>query len=236
MQFSKVSVLVPTRGRVQRLQKMIASFDRTTSGRAELLFRIDHDDPDTRDYLQGVPWRLKGGVFRGPRLKGYESTPQFLLDLLSLVNGDVLMVGNDDMLFETEAWDKLILRAANNFPDGIFNLGVETLNTSHYPFSIVSKHAATILGGMYDSRIFWGDIYLRDVMAYFDRSVLLPSVRITHDWAGNQLNPDPTFLEANDKKMSIGTPEYWERHRMVVQEAVAKLVAAGNAASVGVAV
>jgi hypothetical protein len=209
---------------------MIASFDRTTSGRAEMVFRIDNDDPDTADYLLGVPWRLKGGVFKGPRLKGYESTPQFLKDAMAICSGDVLMVGNDDMLFETETWDKLILRAANNFPDGVFNFGVETLNTSHYPFSIISRRVADILGGMYDPRIFWGDIYLRDVMAHFGRTVLLPEVRITHDWAG--LQPDATFAEANDKKMSIGTPQYWERHHQVVQEAVAKI----QSAIVGVAV
>lgn len=230
MTFSKVSVLVPTRKRVERLKTMIASFDRTTSGRAELLFRIDNDDRETYDYLQGVPWRLKGGVFKGSRHDGYKSTPQFLKDLLSMMNGDVLMVGNDDMIFETEAWDKWVLAAANQFPDGLFDLGVETLNTSHFPFSIISKKVADTLGGVYDPRIFWGDIYLRDIMAFFGRTVLLPNVRVTHNWAGNL--PDATFAEANDLKMSIGTPEYWERHRQVVQEAVTKL----QSASVGVAV
>jgi len=231
MTFTKISVLVPTRKRVDRLKKMIASFDRTTSGRAELIFRIDHDDCETREYLQEVPWRLKGGVFRGNRLDGYKSTPQFLKDMLPLANGDVLMVGNDDMIFETEAWDKLILRAANNFPDGLFNLGVETLNTPHYPFSIVSRKVVDLLGFMYDPRIFWGDIYLRDIMAHFGRTVLLPEVRILHDWAGLGI-PDATFQEANHLKMSIGTPTYWETHRQVVSEAISKL----QAAIVGVAV
>lgn len=230
MTFSKVSVLVPTRKRVDRLRTMIASFDRTTSGRAELIFRIDDDDHETYDYLQAVPWRLKGGVYKGKRLKGYESTPQFLIDMLSLSSGDIVMVGNDDMIFETEAWDKLIIVAANNFPDGLFNLGVETLNQSHYPFSVISRRVTEILGFMYDPRIFWGDIYLRDVIAAFGRDLYLPGVRITHDWAGNR--PDATFDEANALKMSIGTPQYWERHHQVVQEAVAKL----QAAIVGVAV
>ena len=209
---------------------MIASFDRTTAGQAELLFRIDNDDTETYEYLKSVPWRLKRGVFKGPRLKGYESTPTFLNDLLPLSQGDILMVGNDDMVFETEAWDKMIVRAANNFPDGIFNFGVETLNTAHYPFSIISRRVADILGGMYDPRIFWGDIYLRDVIAHFGRTVLLPEIRINHEWAGYK--PDMTFAEANDMKMRIGTPEYWERHRQVVAEAIEKI----QSAIVGVAV
>jgi hypothetical protein len=229
MTFSKISVLVPTRKRVERLKAMIASFERTYSGRAELIFRIDHDDQETRNFLQTIPWRLKGGVYRGPRHGGYKSTQQFLQDALSLASGDVLMVGNDDMLFQTEAWDKLILNAANRFPDGIFNLGVNTLNATHYPFSVVSRKMVESIGGMYDPRIFWGDIYLRDIVAHFDRLLMLPDIHIAHDWAGYK--PDATFAEANDLKMSIGTPEYWERHRQVVGEAVAKL-----SAIVGVAV
>lgn len=208
---------------------MINSFDRTTSGRAELVFRIDYDDQETADFLKGIPWRLKGGVFRGPRHEGYRSTPRFLQDALTLSSGDVIMVGNDDMLFETEAWDKLILRAANNFPDGIFNFGVETLNTAHYPFSIVSRHVVDVLGHVYDPRIFWGDIYLRDVIAHFGRTVLLPEVRITHDWAG--FKPDMTFAVANDLKTGVETngPAYWENHRKVVNEAIHKLAVVGAA-------
>jgi hypothetical protein len=221
MTFNKISVLVPTRHRVERLKTMIASFDRTTSGRAELVFRIDHDDTETAAYLQTVPWRLKRGVFKGQRLEGYKSTPQFLLDMIPLSAGDVLMVGNDDMVFETEAWDKLILRAANNFPDGFFNIGVTTLNTLHYPFSIVSRHLVESLGFMYDPRIFWGDIYLRDIMAAFDRNILLPEVHITHDWAGYK--PDRTFAEADHFKTTVGTAEYWQRHAVVVNEAVQRL-------------
>jgi hypothetical protein len=209
---------------------MVASFERTTSGRSELIFRIDNDDLETREYLQSLPWRLKGGVFRGSRHDGYRSTPQFLLDMLSLAGGDVLMVGNDDMIFETPGWDKVVLAAANNFPDGLFNIGVQTMNESHYPFSIVSRKAVDTLGFMYDPRIFWGDIFLRDVMAAFNGNLLLVGVKITHDWAGHR--PDATFEEANALKMSIGTPEYWERHGVVVGEAVRKL----QSAIVGVAV
>lgn len=230
MAFSKVSVLVPTRGRVARLQKMLASFAATTAGHAELIFRIDDDDAETRTYLDAVPrGDLKGGVFQGPRHDGYRSTPQFLKDILPLASGDVLMVGNDDMVFETPEWDRLLIAAANKFPDGLFNLGVETLNATHFPFSVISKRVTEVLGWMYDPRIFWGDIYLRDVMAAFDRTVLIPGIRITHDWAGNA--PDATFAEANDLKMSIGTADYWQQHAVVVSEAVEKL----RSAIVGVA-
>jgi hypothetical protein len=221
MTFHKISVLIPTRKRIERLKMMIRSFETTTSGCSELIFRIDNDDLETADYLQTVPWRLKRGVFKGPRYEGYKSTGRFLWDMVGMMDGDVLMVGNDDMIFETPGWDIQVLRAANNFPDGIFDIGVETLNTSHYPFSIVSKKVVKQLGFVYDPRIFWGDIFLRDVMAAFDRTVLLPTVKVTHDWAGYK--PDATFGEADHLKLTIGTAEYWQKNAEVVREAVEKL-------------
>lgn len=221
MTFSKISVLVPTRKRVARLRTMLESYDLTTADCSELLFRIDEDDEETSAFLATLPERLKHAVVKGPRYEGYRSTHQFLSDLLPWASGDVLMVGNDDMVFETSEWDRYVLEAANKFPDGLFDLGVETLNTTHFPFSIVSRYAVEALGFLYDPRIFWGDIFLRDVMAAFDRAVLLPGVKITHEWAGYK--PDVTFQEAQHAKQTIGTPEYWQHHAVVVAEAVARL-------------
>jgi hypothetical protein len=215
--FTKISVLVPTRKRVERLRKMMASFEATACGCSEMLFRIDEDDEESKAFFAVTP----GPVVIGPRLEGYRSTPQFLLDMIKHAEGDVLMVGNDDMVFETKNWDAAILKAANHFPDGLFNIGVTTLNTDHYPFSIISKQVVEVLGFMYDPRLFWGDIFLRDVMAAFDRCILLPEVKITHDWAG--FNPDVTFAEADGFKTTVGTAEYWQRHAVYVQEAVERL-------------
>jgi len=218
--FTKVSVLVPTRGRVGRLRTMIASFDETTGNGpdAELVFRVDDDDHATRDFL--LAW---GGhrIVVGPRLDGYRSMPDFFNELALAADGDVLMCGNDDMIFRTKGWPALLLRAANRHPDGLFDLGVSTLNDSHFPFSVVSRRAVERMGFLWDPRIFWGDIFLRDVMAWFGRAIHVPDVEIDHDWAGN--DPDQTFVES-DKNIVQRNPTYWASvHAPAVEEAAAKL-------------
>src|SRR5256885_8254065 len=124
MTFTKISVLVPTRGRPDRLRRMIASYNETSNLLlSELVFRADEDDYGTLAFLDSTVWN----VHIGPKLDGYRSMPTYLDDLARLAVGDVLMVGNDDMLFETLGWDQLVLNKANEYPDGLFDIGVQTL-------------------------------------------------------------------------------------------------------------
>lgn len=215
--YEKISVLVPTRGRVERLRRMIESFDQTTQGcNAELIFRVDDDDSATRDFLRGSRHYING-----PRLGGYDSMPTFFNELAQAALGDVLMCGNDDMIFKTPGWPTLILEQANRFLDGLFNIGVSTHNEDHFPFSVVSRKVVDKLGFIWDPSIFWGDIYLRDVMSWYGRAVHLPTVEIVHDWAG--FKPDATFDEA-DKDIVRRRPGYWaEVHAPAVAAAAAKL-------------
>jgi hypothetical protein len=213
MPFTKISVLVPTRSRLARLQTLLASFWLTVqeSPGAELVFRIDDDDPATAQYLAGRGHR----IVVGPRRRGYASMPDFFNDLAAAATGDVLLCGNDDMVFQTRGWPARVLEVANRFPDGLFDLGVSTHNDTHYPFSIVSRAVTERLGFLWDPRIFWGDIFLRDVMAAFDRCVMLPSVVIDHDWAGD---------EASQNMIYQRDPTYWTgTHARAVADAVARL-------------
>jgi len=215
--FTKVSVLIPTRRRLDRLRTMLTSYEATVNdaGNSELVFRIDDDDTETQEFL------FHHRAVVGPRFKGYDSMPVFLNEMSVAANGDVLMLGNDDMIFKTPGWPRMILDAANNYPDGLFDLGVMTHNADHYPFATVSRKAAECMGFMVDPRIFWSDIFLRDVMAAFGRCVMVPQVEIEHDWAG--WKPDSVFLES-DKDIMARDPDYWTgTHATAVTDAVIKL-------------
>lgn len=217
MTFSKVSVLVPTRYRVPQLQTMIRSFDLMTTdpASAELVFRIDDDDLETPEYLRGLPWP----VVVGPRMKGYRSLPVFFEEMRRVATGDLYLTGNDDMVFQTPDWSRIVLAEANRYPDGIFNIGVSTFNGDHFPFSIISKVAADAMGAIHHPDIFWGDVYLRDIFQSFGRAVRLPEVTIDHQWMGN--TPDQVFKDAQQDQ-HWGSA-YWQKHRRLVQNSVDRL-------------
>lgn len=220
--YKKLSVLVPTRNRIGRLRTLLDSYLTTTAGvscHSEILFRVDDDDVESYKFLTAAGFP----ALVGPRLGGYNSMPTFFNELYKWSSGDVLMSGNDDFIFKTHGWAPKILESASRFPDGIFNVGVRTLNEDHYPFGITSRKMADALGFYWDPRIFWGDIYLRDVVAAFGRCFKLPEVEIVHDWAGN--NPDQVFNES-DKNIVGRDPHYWSvTNPTAVNEAVAKLKA-----------
>lgn len=216
--FSKVSVLIPTRNRTHLLRVLIESYRVTTvddQHATELLFRVDEDDEPTRELLQHAGFRM----VVGQRLGGYADLPLFFNELAHAASGDVLMLGNDDIVFVTPGWATQILSAANQYPDGVFNIGVRTHNESHFPLSLVSAAVVQRLGFIYDPRIFWGDIYLRDVMGRLGRQHLLPEVEIRHDWAGYA--PDQTFIEGEAARRAPGN--HMLHHESAVDEAVQKL-------------
>jgi hypothetical protein len=198
---------------------MIESYEATASGTAsELVFRIDDDDVQTPPVLEAFGCR----AVVGKRLGGYASMATFFNELYAAALGDVLMCGNDDMIFKTLGWDQLILDAANKFGDGLFCFGTRTHNESHYPFAAISKAAADRMGYFWHPGIAWGDVFLRDVMAVFGRSEILTHVEIAHDWIG--FAPDQTFNEGNQNDIYRRDPDYWNgTHASAVADAVAKL-------------
>jgi hypothetical protein len=219
MTFHKISVLVPTRQRLDDLRTLLASYDATAgeSVESELVFRVDDDDPASAELL-----RASGRtVLVGPRHAGYSSLPWFYRELLAIATGDVLMTGNDDMVFRTPGWPALLLAEANRYPDGVFNLGVSTHNATHFPFSTIARVAADAMGYVHDPRLYWGDVFLRDVMAAFDRAVLVPTVTIDHDWRG--WRPDRTFREADQDNPARTNSLYWMTHDAVVNQAVSRV-------------
>jgi hypothetical protein len=219
--FEKISVLVPTRRRPVRLATMLESYEATSYGASELVFRIDDDDELSPPLLETRGYQ----VVVGKRLGGYASMATFFNELYEASTGDLLMCGNDDMIFKTQGWDDLILAAANDFPDGLFCLGTKTHNETHYPFAVVAKVAADRMGFFWHPRIAWGDVFLRDVMAAFGRTQILHHVEIAHDWVG--FAPDQTFNEANQNDIYRREPNYWDRvHWPAVAEAVASLLRA----------
>lgn len=224
--YHKISVLIPTRHRVHRLETLLASFRRTVdeeSKAVELIFKVDDDDIATIEFLKKLVLPQESWQLVTPRGGGYRDMPVFFNDMLSVATGDVFLCGNDDMVFQTVDWPEQILEVANAHPDGLFNIGVSTHNAGHWPFSIVSRKAVECLGFIWDPQIFWGDIFLRDVMAFFGRAIMLPSVTIDHDWAGYQ--PDKVFVETRDSKSEVeGNPQYWiDVHRPAVIQAIERL-------------
>ncbi|MDA8191108.1 MAG: glycosyltransferase family A protein [Gammaproteobacteria bacterium] len=246
MKFKTISVLIPTRGRVSKLRRALDSLRDNADDPSiiELVLRVDFDDKLTQTFL-----RQRQEMFIvGPREKGYASLPKFMNQCASISTGDVIMMFNDDAIVETSGWDTKLLSCANDYPDGVFNIGVDTgLNANLFPFSIVSRRIFKKLGFINDERLMFSDIFLLDVFETFNRAIRLRGVKMTHDWAGFDAT-DETRKSAHVLENEIvfnGQPgdasepkrnwreAYRRLHEVAVREAVQKILdgRAGNGLS-----
>lgn len=228
MSYSKVSVLLPTRNRIEYLKRMLKSYEETLvdPAQSEFVFRVDFDDLESARFLAPYGWPF----IVGPRKEGYKSLPGFYNEMVRLATGDLFICGNDDMLFQTRDWPRLVIEEANKYPDGIFNIGVSTgLNDDKFPFSIVSHQLIERLGKINDERLLFSDVFLLDVAQHFGRAIRMRNVVFHHDWAGH--TDDQTRREANKHEFDQvfanvhgdWSDEYRERHQRVVNEAIEKI-------------
>ena len=108
-----VSVLLPSRGRVEMLKKTLANIAESCGdfhSQAEVLVRLDDDDADSlaaRESLHAAcaPVRLR--VLVGSRGEGYYSFHNFVNELSAAARGDFLLLFNDDARFVSHGWPAL---------------------------------------------------------------------------------------------------------------------------------
>ena len=118
------SVLCPSRDRVSSVSMMMESVCRTAvhPERVEILVYVDLDDP----CLSGYRGLFAEAAWRFPRLQrcelviGESMTVGKLWNVLGRKStGDVLMMGNDDLLYVDYGWDERAAGVLANYPDRV---------------------------------------------------------------------------------------------------------------------
>lgn len=112
---SRVSVLVPTRGRPINVRRLMESGMRTAQLPPEFLFYLDDDDP-TFDQVMDVIYGLGGDYVVGPRIVLSEMWNR----LAERATHDILMHCGDDIIFRSSHWDALATEVfERDWPDKI---------------------------------------------------------------------------------------------------------------------
>ena len=109
----RILLATPTRGRPARLKEMVHSARRTANHpeMLRIIARIDHDDKYRGGYLTERGYTLR----QGDRV----ALPVAWNELAAENNYDILMMCADDLRFRTVGWDDDVVRAFEQWPDGI---------------------------------------------------------------------------------------------------------------------
>jgi len=135
---SKISILLPTRGRPEVLKASISSLIDLADEPAmlEFVLAIDGDDTAVIDYVQKeIAPKLQSLSINGRahvyQRQGYEGLHVYYNTLANITSGDWLMLWHDDALMQTKGWDSIIREN-----DGEFKLLAPHDNHNGHPYAI----------------------------------------------------------------------------------------------------
>ena len=182
----RISILLPTRNRGDRLIKFLASLDEHSSKKheVEVVLGIDEDDIQTQDLKLVFP-NINVTKTVAPRT----SMGALNTRCLHASTGDIIMLGNDDVLVKSKDWDDTLVKRVSKFEDKIYlaypNDGMKGSRLSTFP--IMSRKCIELIGHPYpecyqgaciDLHIF--DIFQRLKKAGSARIIFLEEISFEH--------------------------------------------------------
>lgn len=219
MEASRISLLLPTRGRPALVARLFESIRAKTAhlARVEVVLCIDDDDVDSHGISDP---RIKITKIIGPR----RSMGAYNTACLEKSEGDIAILINDDMVIRTDAWDNLVRQLDQRFDDKIYlGYGNDLYKGRNLcAFPILSRRCCKALtdpfpeayqGAFIDYHLL--DIFSRLQKAGHDRIVYLENLVFEHMHfrsgkaqndatyqARNRFGDDGTFLLLRDTRSS----------------------------------
>jgi hypothetical protein len=226
----RVSLLVATRKRLERLRKFLNSYNATTEAGAdsEIVFRVDYDDPESLQLLTKYGW---AGIVGSPE----RCLASRYNEMARVATGDILLCCTDGVMIETPGWPKLIIEAANRYADGIFDVRVNTgVDSDSWGLPCVSVELVKRLGFISDERLAHSHLFLLDVAKHFGRAIRLSTVKFRREYGdlrAHNSRHDVDETEIEDEFVDSAdswTAEYRNLHDRAVAEAVSRIDQGGE--------
>lgn len=184
----KVSLLTPSRGRPDLCERMVESFWGTVEGPAECLLYVDDDEM--------FPYLTKGmkvTMMSGPQRR----CGVVWNELAEISTGDLLMMGNDDLIFRTPGWNKML----QDLPeDGIFVAWFDDGSgkaPGRCAFPIVSRRWYETLGYFTPEcfHYLYNDTWITDIGKKLGRLFYIPDGLVEHmHFAFGKAPKDKTYM------------------------------------------
>jgi len=181
----KIAVIIPTRERIDRLNKVVQSILHTTQvhGTVKIYVGLDQNDPQYNRYLKYCSeYKLLPSVFE-PRA----NVPVIMQSIgeYALEDGaDLLIIASDDVVFQTPSWDMFVRDYYRDVPDkllvGYFNNGADREMCEHF---VVSKEWVKALGYFVPTFFnhFYVDTWISDIAERNGRLKWFRDVTLKHE-------------------------------------------------------
>jgi len=194
----KISILLPTRKRVDTVIKSIGSILSTAKNPSnlEILIAYDDDDDESREFFSSTWFSFveQSGastkVFETERF-GYLRLYRYVNFLGEQASGDWLMFWNDDALMLTDGWDEEILKNSDHW--GLLRMPCVNMDHPFALFPIIPRDWIEFFGKI--SPVNHSDWWIFHVTYHCNRIRNIP-VQVYHNRADvTGQNNDETFQE-----------------------------------------
>lgn len=181
----RLSLLIPTRSRPNRLKHALESARRLAKEPFEVLTYVDSDDPKKDQYED---------VYIGPPV----GTSKALLYLISQVKTPFFMIGSDDIEFRTQDWDEKLLDA---FPKDrlavVYGKDNYKDNCNHF---VMSREWVDLVGAWPDKFYHFGpDGWVAEVAKAAGVLIKVPDVIIEHlHFKVGKAEKDDTYIRTRN--------------------------------------
>lgn len=181
----KFSIVLPTRGNVSGLKKMLRAIDETVSspGNVEVLVAVDNDDPQYQE-IRSLTTKFVYRVFQVERSENFSR--DYYNFLASKSYGDAIQAFNDDAYYITKNWDEKIRTKVQDSRIWLADIydTTRTYGTGNQPcFPMVSRKAYQALGFLLHPNIktYPADRILYEVYKKAECVIDCTDVQIQHD-------------------------------------------------------
>ena len=186
-----ISILTPTRWRPELTERFAQSIEDTNTGtQVELLLYIDADDETYPAYKELERFSFVR-VIQGRA----QSISRSWNDLADVCKGDMIMMGNDDLVCITKDWVEHVYDAAEHFEDGIFVMWLndDFKKHEHCAFPIVSRKWFDTVKYFTPPFFEFGynDTWLMDIAGKLDRLHYIDGAVVAHRHFTHPTDPSP---------------------------------------------
>lgn len=195
---TKISLLLPTRGRPNLLKRLFQSIidNSYALNNIEIILYLDKDDQQSHE-IDAPRLNIIKLIGDQSTMGGYNTK------CLNHSSGNIIILMNDDLTIETPGWDTIIADFAFTFPDGIFMAYPNDTEThgSMCTFPIMSRKTCKILARPYpgeyqalyiDQHLF--DIFIRLRQLGENRMYFLSDIIFRHNhFVSGGVRPDASY-------------------------------------------
>ena len=184
------SILTPTRNRPANCERFIKSVYNSTNTKknVEMLFYVDEDDPAIGAY-KSLHWHAQKEYEGFKKIEFAFGNPMSVSKSWNIIAercvGDVLIMGNDDLVYQTDGWDEKLDQELDQYrQDKIYvawmNDGIN--GERHCAFPIVSREWYECLGRFTPGTFNFGynDTWIFEVGKMLDRLHYIPFIKAEH--------------------------------------------------------